>query len=260
MVKKMKMMIDGLCFSYNSSKVLKDTCFELAQSEILGIVGPNGSGKSTIIKCMAKILHPQKGIITIDGTDLQRLSLSEISKKIGYVPQNYQHSFAISVFDAILMGRKPHVNFKCSDDDYEKILDILHLLHIEDLALRDINELSGGEQQRVSIARALAQETGILLLDEATSNLDIRHQLEVMNLVKDIVRNKSVSAIIAIHDLNLAARYTDRTVMMKNGEVFAAGTPSSVFTNEVIKQVYGVETEIQNYKGNIFIMPLNPVT
>jgi iron complex transport system ATP-binding protein len=240
--------------------VLKDTCLKLGDSEILGIVGPNGSGKSTLIKCIAKILEPRDGTIALDGTNIKELNLGEISKKIGYVPQNYQHSFAITVFDAILMGRKPHLNFKCCENDYEIVLDLLQMLHIEDFAMRDINELSGGEQQRVSIARALAQETGILLLDEATANLDIRHQLEVMNLLKNIVKNRNVSAIMAIHDLNLAARYADRAVMMKDGEIFATGTPSSVFTSETIRQVYGVESEIYSNQGKLFIMSLDPVS
>jgi len=256
----MKLCIDGLCFGYKSSLVLKDTRFDLGNSEILGIVGPNGSGKSTLIKCIAKILKINVGMVSLNGTDINRLSLTDMSKLIGYVPQNYQHSFPVTVFDAVLMGRKPHINFTCTDNDLEIILDILQLLNIEDLALADINELSGGEQQRVSIARALAQDTGILLLDEATANLDIRHQLEVMNLLKDIVKKKNVSAIMAIHDLNLAARYADRTIMMKKGEIYASGNPASVFTPETIRQVYGVETEILENRGKPVILSINPIS
>ncbi|MCK4731953.1 MAG: ABC transporter ATP-binding protein, partial [Methanophagales archaeon] len=135
----------------------------------------------------------------------------------------------------------------------------LQMLNIEELAMRDINELSGGQQQKVFIARALTQEPEVLLLDEPTSNLDIRHQLEVMDIIKNIVREKQISAIMAIHDLNLASRYADRIIMMNSGEIFSAGDPVSVLTPESIKRVYGVEAKVNNNSGRPYIVPIRPV-
>ena len=254
----MKLIIKNLEFRYRSDSVLEDICLELAESEILGIVGVNGSGKSTLIKCIARLLNPNAGAILVDGTDIKDLSIAAMAQKAGYVPQSSRHSFSVTVFDAVLMGRRPHLNWRCKEEDYDKILEILHMLNIEDLALRDINELSGGEQQKVCIARALAQEPEILLLDEPTSNLDIRHQLEVLDTLRAISSEKKVSMIMAIHDLNLAVRYTDRMALMKDRKIFAAGNFSSVLTKETIRHVFGVETEIYRNNGTTHIISLHP--
>jgi iron complex transport system ATP-binding protein len=158
------------------------------------------------------------------------------------------------------MGRSPHIGWRSSKKDNEKVLDVLQMLNIEDLAMRDINEISGGQQQRVFIARALAQEPGTLLLDEPTSNLDIQHQLEVMEIIKDLVVKKGISTIMAVHDLNLASRYTDRVIIMKGGRIFAAGTPPDVLTPENIRSVYGVEVEVINRNGEMpYIIPIRSV-
>jgi len=158
------------------------------------------------------------------------------------------------------MGRRPHLSWKSSEEDTEIVLETLQTLNIEDLAMRDINELSGGQQQKVFIACALTQEPDVLLLDEPTSNLDIRHQLEVMDIIKNVVREKSISAIMAIHDLNLGSRYAGRIIMMNGGKIFAAGTPSSVLTPENIKHVYGVEVKVSNHDGYPYIVPIRPVS
>ena len=149
---------------------------------------------------------------------------------------------------------------KSSEEDTEIVLETLQTLNIEDIAMRDINELSGGQQQKVFIACALTQEPDVLLLDEPTSNLDIRHQLEVMDIIKNVVREKNISAIMAIHDLNLGSRYADRILMMNGGKIFAAGTPSSVLTHENIKHVYGVESEVEEKHGRPYIVPIRPVS
>jgi len=157
------------------------------------------------------------------------------------------------------MGRRPHLSWRSSEKDTEKVLDMLQMLNIEEFAMRDINELSGGQQQKVSIARALTQEPDVLLLDEPTSNLDIRHQLEVMGIIKSIVREKKISAIMAIHDLNLASGYADRIIMLNSGKIFAAGNPVSVLTPDNIKWIYGVEAEVHNNNGRPYIVPIRPV-
>jgi iron complex transport system ATP-binding protein len=205
-----KLKVKDVEFSYASVHVLKNVCIELAASEMLGVVGPNGAGKSTLIRCIDRILQPRKGSILLDGRDIKDMRLMELAKKMGYIPQSTSQVFPATVFDTVLMGRRPHIGWRSSEKDTEKVLKTLQMLNIEELAMRDINELSGGQQQKVFIARALTQEPDVLLLDEPTSNLDIKHQLEVMEIIKSIVREKEISAIMAIHDLNLASRYADR--------------------------------------------------
>jgi len=255
----MKLKIKDVEFSYASVPVLKDVCIELAESEMLGVVGPNGAGKSTLIRCIDRILVPQKGSIVLDGRDIKELRLLELAKKMGYIPQSTSQIFPATVFDTVLMGRRPHLGWRSSEKDTEKVLEMLQMLNIEEFAMRDINELSGGQQQKVFIARALTQEPDVLLLDEPTSNLDIRHQLEVMDIIKNIVREKGIAAIMAIHDLNLASRYADRIVMMNSGKIFSAGDPVSVLTPANIKRVYGVEAEVNNNNGRPYIVPIRPV-
>ena len=255
----MKLKIKEVEFSYTSVPILKDVCIELAVSEMLGVVGPNGAGKSTLIKCIDRILKPQRGSILLDGRDIKEMRLMELAKKMGYIPQSGHHSFPATVFDTVLMGRRPHLSWRASERDIEKVLETLQMLNIEELAMRDINELSGGQLQKVFLARALAQGPDVLLLDEPTSNLDIKHQLEVMDIIKNIVREKKISAIMAIHDLNLASRYADRIIMMNSGKIFAAGNPNSVLTPDNIKWVYGVEATVNYNDGRPYIVPIRPV-
>ena len=255
----MKLKVRDVEFGYTSVPILKDVCIELAGSEVLGVVGPNGAGKSTLIRCIDRILKPQRGSILLDGRDINEMRLMELAKRMGYVPQSTSQIFPATVFDTVLMGRRPHLGWRSSEKDEEKVLDVLQMLNIEILAMRDINELSGGQQQKVFIARALVQEPDVLLLDEPTSNLDIRHQLEVMEIITSIVREKKISAIMAIHDLNLASRYADRIVMLNGGTIIDAGDPSSVLTPENIKQVYGVEAVVRNESERPFIVPIRPV-
>ena len=254
-----KLTVKDVAFGYASVLVLKNVSIEVGTQEVLGVLGPNGAGKSTLLKCIDGILTPQTGSILLDDWDIKKMSRIELAKKIGYIPQSLSHAFSATVFDAVLMGRRPHLGWRTSEKDTEKVLETLHMLHIEDLAMRDINELSGGQIQKVFIARALTQEPDVLLLDEPTSNLDIRHQLEVMHTIKSIVRKKGISAIMAIHDLNLAARYADRIIMMNSGTIFSAGDPASVLTPENIKQVYGVEAEVNKNNGKLYIVPTRAI-
>jgi len=256
----MKLKVKDVEFGYQSVPVLRDVCFELAQSEVLGIVGPNGAGKSTLIRCIDRILIPQKGSILLDERAIKEMRRMELAKKLGYIPQSSHQSFPATVFDVVLMGRRPHIGWRSSEKDEEKVLDVLQMLKIEYLAMRDINEISGGQQQKVFIARALVQEPDVLLLDEPTSNLDIKHQLDVMDAIKKLVREKEISAIMAIHDLNLGSRYSDRIIMMNGGTIVSAGDPSSVLNAENIKQVYGVEALVRNELGCPYIVPVSPIS
>jgi iron complex transport system ATP-binding protein len=256
----MKLNISGLEFDYSSTPILHDVHMQLAPSEVLGIVGPNGAGKSTLLKCINRILKPTKGCILLDGQDMNEMNQMELARSIGYVPQASSTIFPATVLDTVLMGRRPHINWRSSERDVQKVLGILKLMNIEDFALRDVNELSGGQQQRVVIARALAQEPKIILLDEPTSNLDVRHQLEVMETLSGLVDRQGISAIMAVHDLNLASRFSDRLLIMKKGTIINAGTPLEVLTPENICSVYGVESEIVYTKRGVpLIVPIKSI-
>jgi iron complex transport system ATP-binding protein len=254
-----RLKVKDVEFRYASVPILKNICIELAASEMLGVVGPNGAGKSTLLRCIDRILKPQRGSILLDEREIKKMSMIELAKKLGYIPQSTAQVFPATVFDTVLLGRRPHVGWRSGEKDRKKVLKALRMLNIEKFAMRDINELSGGQQQKVFIARALTQEPDVLLFDEPTSNLDIKHQLEVMEIIKNIVREKEISAIMAIHDLNLASRYADRIIMMNGGEIFSAGDSVSVLTPESIKQVYGVEAEVHNIHGRPYIVPIRSV-
>lgn len=242
----MRLIVDGLRFSYQRLEVLKGVSFELNDHEILGVIGPNGSGKTTLLKCINMVLKPKHGVILFEGNDVKRMKRLDVAKIFGYVPQNAQSTFDTpTVFEYVLMGRRPYVSWRCSQEDFEKTWSALAALGIERFAMRRFTELSGGEQQKVLIARALAQEAKVLLLDEPTSNLDIKHQLEVMDIVKDLVTFKGLSAIVAIHDLNLASMYCDKLLLLREGKVVAVGKPKNVLTKETIKDVYGIDVDVE---------------
>ena len=247
--------IKDLTFSYNSHKILDDLNVVIENSEVLSLVGPNGSGKTTLIKCIDRILKP-RGSILLDGLELERMSRQEVARQIGYVPQSSSTPLATTVFDTVLMGRRPHISWKVADSDLDKVAEVLGKLHLEDLAMRDFAQLSGGQKQKVLIARALAQEPAVLLLDEPTSNLDMRHQLEVMEIVRDLAREKKIAVVMAIHDLNLASRFSDKLVMLKNGQVYAAGEPDALLNEENIGKVYGIKAVVMNAVGRPYIVPL----
>jgi iron complex transport system ATP-binding protein len=213
---------------------------------MLSIVGPNGSGKSTLLKCINRILKTKQNTVLIDGKDTSKLNLKELSKIMGYVPQSSTSTFPFTVFDVVLMGRKPYIHWNLSERDNEIVAEMLDFLGIGELSMRHFNELSGGEQQKVIVARALAQQPQILLLDEPTSSLDIKHQLEILCILRSLAQTKHCSVIVAMHDLNLAGRFSDRMLMLKQGCIFAVGTPDAVLTEENIESVYGIKARVTN--------------
>jgi iron complex transport system ATP-binding protein len=235
--------------------ILDNLNLVVEDSEVLGLVGPNGSGKTTLIKCMDKILKP-KGSILIDGRDIDTVSRTELAKRLGYVPQSSSTPLATTVFDTVLMGRRPHISWRVSDSDLDKVADILGLLHLEYLAMRDFSQLSGGQKQKVLIARALAQEPEVLLLDEPTSSLDMKHQLEVMETISSLVKEKKISAVMALHDLNLASMFVDKLAILKGGKIYAAGEPIDLLNAKNIRDVYGVEAVVMNNLDRPYIVPL----
>lgn len=243
----------GLHFNYNGQPVLRGLNLSLEHGEITGILGVNGAGKSTLLRCLNRILRPQKGVVMVEDRDLSKLGGEEIARLIGYVAQSQERE-PLSVFDAVLLGRKPHIKWQATSHDLEVVTRVLTQMGLEPLALRPVSSLSGGEAQKVVIARALAQEPHLLLLDEPTSNLDLRNQLEVMELLMQAVRDQGLGAAVCLHDINLALRYLDRMVLMKQGQVHALITPAEL-TADIIRQVYGVEAVLAEVEGHRVVIP-----
>jgi iron complex transport system ATP-binding protein len=253
------LQIIDLFFNYGSSKILERIEASVEERRILGVVGPNGAGKTTLLKCIVRILKPAQGSILIEDRDTTRMPRRELARSLGYVPQNLPVKFPMTVFEMVLAGRKPYLSWRPSEKDLRITANILHEMEIEDLAMRDVEQLSGGQAQKVLLARALAQEPKYLLLDEPTSNLDLRHQLEVLGMIITLVKSKGIGAMMAMHDLNLAARFSDTILMLKEGKVFSMGTPSEVITPKNIREVYGVEVVVRRDNGYPHIQALHCV-
>ncbi len=251
--------INDIEFSYPSVSVLKGISMEIMPGEIVAIIGKNGAGKSTLIKCMNRILEPGKGKVFLGEKELKRMKGKDIAKSMAYLSQKASYVFPVTVFDVVLSGRYPHLARNSGQRDEVRAAEVLKMMELENLAMRYFNEISGGQQQQVLIARALAQEASILLLDEPTSDLDIKHQLEVMETVRKLVRDREIASVITIHDLNLASRYADRIVMLKNGLIFAAGDAASVLSARNIAEAYGVQVSINKVEGRPHIIPVCPL-
>ncbi len=247
----MKIAIQEIEFSYNGTPVLEDITCTIEKGDFIALVGPNGSGKSTLIKCINGILKPQKGIVLIDDKSFP--NADELAKKMAYVPQSTNKIVGLSVFDTVLLGRKPYINWKPAKHDLIVTADILKTLHLDPVAMKDVNKLSGGQQQTVFIARALAQEPSILLLDEPTANLDIRHQIEVLELLNTLSA-KGITIIIALHDINMAVRYASKIIMLKKGKIFSYGGKETI-KEEHIENLYDVKVHIIRDRENIYIVP-----
>lgn len=252
----MSIQVKGLAFNYGKTSVLNHIGFAVNDGEVMSLVGPNGAGKSTLLKCMNRILKPSQGNVLIDGQDVKRMNLKTLSRFFSYVPQTALNTFPATVFDTVLLGRRPYVDWVVGPKNREIVYDMLIRMDLSHLAHRQFNELSGGEQQRCLVARALAQEPRVLLLDEPTSNLDLKHQMDVLNHVVDIVKEKAVSVIMAIHDLNLAAQYSDQIVFLRKGEIFRWGTPGETLVEENIRSVYEVDARVNNDHGRPYVVPM----
>ena len=230
----MNLQLDDLSFSYTKDNILQGISLDFGNSGLCCLLGPNGSGKSTLIKCIQHLLKP-KGSVLLDARPILKMKTKNISRIFGYVPQDCSSAFPITVFDMVLLSRKPYIGWTPSNKDIDIVTQNIALFGLEQYSLKHVNELSGGERQKVMIAAAPFQRTGILLFDEPTSSLDIKHQIEVMKHIRSIVNNRNILAIIAMHDLNLAAQYSDSVIMLKQGNIFAHGTPKDVLQKTVLK-------------------------
>ncbi|MBN1333606.1 MAG: ABC transporter ATP-binding protein [Synergistales bacterium] len=238
----MILTVNGVSFRYNSRKVLDSIDFRLRKNELLVILGPNGVGKTTLLKCLNAILRPTAGSILVEDRDIMGMDQMEIARDLAYVAQQSQ-SGRLTAFDAILLGRRPHINWRVRREDICKVESIIRTLHLEDLALRSLDEMSGGEIQKVNIARALVQEPRVLLFDEPTSSLDLKNQVEVMEILDHIVKGHGLAAVITMHDLNTAFRFGHRFLFMKGGRIAYALDREDV-TASVIEDVYGIRVEL----------------
>ena len=247
--------VRGLTFAYNGADVLKDVNLDLAGGNLVGLVGPNGSGKSTLLKCLDRLLVPRKGKVLLDGKDLSRMGRKGIARRIGYVPQSTSILFPKTVFDTVLMGRIPHGNWSPTRGDLRIATRILRDMGMGNLAGRDLNSLSGGQRQKVMIARALAQKPEVLLLDEPTSSLDLANQIDVMELIIRQKR-KGIVAVMAVHDLNLALRYCDSFILLKGGRVVAGGDSESL-SREVLEEVYDIRARIIGKGKDKVLLPVS---
>lgn len=233
--------ITDLSHAFGSREVLKHLSFSIAGGDFFIIIGPNGSGKTTLMKLLAGVLKAASGNIRLFDRNIRSFSYKSLARRIAYVPQRLEVGFPFSVQEAVLMGRAPHQNVLgiAQEKDMETARQAMTITEVIHLADRKLDQLSGGEQQRVFIARALCQEPEIILLDEPTASLDLSHQIRVMDLMEKLKKEKSVTVVMVSHDVNLAAMYGDRLLMLANGAIASLGLPHDVLTFQNIEATYG---------------------
>lgn len=249
--------IEDLCFSYDSHPVFTHLSQDIDNGTVVSIVGRNGVGKSTLLQCVNHILKPSAGEVLVAGRSVARMSRIERAAHFAYLPQRSENLFPTTVFETVLTGRFPHSPVRFTRRDEEIAARTISEMELSEFAQRTFDHLSGGEQQQVLIARALAQEAGILLLDEPTNNLDLKHQYRILRIVRDIARQKGFTSMLAIHDLNLAAAFSDRVIVLHEGRVFRQGKPTDVLTASVVREVFGVDAKVYLHDGvpHIVVLP-----
>jgi iron complex transport system ATP-binding protein len=246
----MKVELKDLDFGYNPDKlILKGVNYTFEEPEFVCIMGPNGVGKSTLVHCINKILKPSGGCVLINGRDNKEMKLKELASQMGYVPASSEDNFPLTVVDTIMVGLQNDTKFGTSDEDLQKVYDVLKLMSIEHLAMRNFNELSAGQHQKVVLARGIVRMPPMVILDEPTSNLDVRHQLEVTRILSELPRQKNMIIVMISHDINITAKYADRIIMLNGGTIYAVGTPQEVLTKENLRKVYGVDADVIEVNG-----------
>ena len=245
--------VESLSFSYGSHSILRNVSFFLEQGECVAVLGNNGAGKSTLVSCISRLRRPSSGSVLIDGVPVSQMTRNELAQQVSYVAQKNELAHT-TVFDAVLLGRKPHMKWGPSDVDYDVAEHALRAVGMEDCRLRYMNQRSGGEQHKVMLARAIAQEPKLMLLDEPTSSLDPRNQYESMELIRHCAHDHHIAVLVVIHDLNLALRFCDRFLFLKDGAVFASGGQEAV-TSENIQAVYGMEATVEQFDGIPMVIP-----
>ena len=249
----------NLSAGYGSRLILRGLSLEVQAGEVVALVGPTGAGKSTLIRVVSGVLPPRGGEARLDDSDLLRLSPAQRARLVAVVPQMARLPEAFTVGEIVLMGRTPHLPLWAGESrhDCEVAWRAMSRTHVQDLTERRIGELSGGEQQRVLLARALSQEPKVLLLDEPTAHLDLKHQVGVLELVRSLAREENLAVLMTLHDLNQAALYADRVALLQRGEIVAQGSPAEVFNAELLSRVYGVAVSVGVHplRGTPIVLP-----
>jgi len=253
----MRLAVEHLTFSYGSTPILKGVHIEELQSgEVTAVIGPNAAGKTTLFRCLGGLLKGE-GRILLNGREIEHFKREEIINHVTYLPQENTSNAVLTVFEAILLARQRAGSWRVSDKDLMIVSQTMESLEIADLVLRYLNELSGGQKQMVSIAQALVRDPSVLLMDEPTNNLDLQRQLEVLDLLRTVTRERQITTLVALHDLNLAARYADRFVVMSDGTVYACGRASEVLTPRMLHDIYGIHATVSTeYQGLPVVMPI----
>ncbi len=237
------LVVEDVHFSYDSIEALRGVSFEVKGGTVVGVLGPNGAGKSTMLKCLCKVLQPKKGLILVDGKNLLEISFSEYSKIATALLTEFRPEGGLTVLEILLMGRYPYLGLwpRIPPHELEVVDYYVRRFKLEPLLERRISELSDGERQRVLLARAVIQQPRVLILDEPVAHLDIKHQIEMLNLIREWCKETGAIVVMAMHDLNLASNFCDLILLLKDGKIYAAGSPEEVLVEENIRQVYEVQ-------------------
>ena len=248
----MSLQIQNLTFGYTKQPVLHDISVDgFKPGELTALIGPNATGKSTFFKCVAGVLNIPANDVSVEGETLIQTGRTAWNRNVCYMPQAFASNAALTVFDVVLLARKNLQGWRVSDDDVVGVAKILEKLDISHLSETFVGDLSGGQQQMVSIAQAIVRDPSLFLLDEPTSALDLRHQLEIMDIIREVTRERSIVSVVALHDLNLAARFADHVVLMREGRIILSGPPSEVLASPELAETYGVNIDIHETKDGI---------
>ncbi|MCG8507629.1 MAG: ABC transporter ATP-binding protein [Rhodospirillales bacterium] len=250
------MRIRSLTVGFGANTVLDGVDLDIAAGTLTCLLGANGAGKSTLIKCAAGILSPTRGNIRLNDRSIADFGRHEFARHVAYVPQSVPTNTSLTALELVQLGRIPHLRGGLGQEDREVIASVMESLEVTPFALRPLAELSGGERQRVALARALVQEPRVLLLDEPTSALDLRHQMETLQALRDLARKSGLAILIALHDLNLAARFGDRVALLSEGRVRGRGKWNEVLTPDNIRDAYAVDAVVGNIKGVPYVLPV----
>lgn len=251
----MSLEVDQLCFSYGSTTVLNRISFDCQRAEVFGILGANGAGKSTLLKCMLRILTATSGDVKLDGQDLALMSHRDRARAMSYIPQSLIAAPGLSVFQAVLLGRVPRFRWRPQTEDLSRVEETLRELGIESLSERIVTSLSGGERQKVLIARSLCMDTPVLLFDEMTNSLDLRHQIEILDHLHRRTKEQGLISVLILHDLNLASLYCDRVLLLKAGRCRAVGTPQEVLSEQQLDATYGIRPLVLSHNEELYVLP-----
>ncbi|MFA6803665.1 MAG: ABC transporter ATP-binding protein [Candidatus Methanomethylophilaceae archaeon] len=251
----MRMDVEDVSQGYDEKLILEDISFSAESGELITILGPNGSGKSTLIKTICNIMAPRTGSIRIDGNDVGSMEKKQFARMVGYVPQASVFFSYTSVYETVLLGRRPYIEWSYSREDLNIAANAMIAMKVDEFADKYVTELSGGQMQRVFIARSLAQDPNFYIFDEPTSSLDLKHQLDTMLIMRDIIRRENSCLIVALHDLNLALRFSDKIMVLKDRRIYDFGTADEVVTPKMVEDVYGVPAELVSGKHGKYIHP-----